>query len=881
MSDSATAGQILQKFVGTPPLLSQALVDALADRPWDVAANARAATLLHLQLESRVSTQNLSYSSGSEASALGSLHALFERTRVICEQEVDARLFHELAWHVLNIHVRPFTSRWHRRQGLGRLSALDDTDDFRLELAALTRILRRFDHLLLELRGEKTDENVAEQIDWIGDEVVRPLPWGLAIDSAGSTEEHNAPPLVARHRAEHAAIKLRRERYGIETPIDRASGLALSGGGIRSATFALGVVSALARRGLLPQLDYLSTVSGGGYLGSFLTGLLSEPGAQATSTSDQAAERAAVRAPFLPGDRESPLLGHIRQNCRYLASASLGERLLVAGAQIGGLLTNLLALAALLFLSGALVLVLEGAWALVSKSIQTSLGVSDPGSAAMAVAAGLAATGLLTSQVVAAKTDSDSAIADRTLSWSALPLAIIGLLVVFDGMRSAFAALVGLGPFAECAALVMPLLALLAGLALERTVAKVALIGRWVARLAAPMFLVALFLGSDRLLVTDADLRPWAVLAAVVVSAWLSFMLNLNFTGLHRHYRRRLGETFIIQPKGEDDVETVTRQLSDLARSGRGPYPILNAALNVPRSRLPAMRGRLTDFFSFTPDFCGSPITGYWATRRIEAANPTLDLAVAMAISGAAVSPRMGLQDRPGLGFWLSLMNVRLGYWLRKPPKAEQPQSRWRPPALRYLLKELVGAIDEKSTFINLSDGGHIENLGIYELLRRRCKLIVAVDGEQDPRMTFHAVANLQRLAAIDLGVQIDMDLDDLRLDDRGFSRSHFQFCRIRYGNGEIGYMIYLKLSLTGNEGEFLRRFRLDEPAFPHHPTADQNFTEARFEAYRSLGQHVGERLFVESIVGALAHDDVVDIDAWFCAMGRSFLDPLPAGGQA
>src|SRR5262249_46047520 len=163
---------------------------------------------------------------------------------------------------------------------------------------------------------------------------------------------------------------------------------------------------------------------------------------------------------------------------------------------------------------------------------------------------------------------------------------------------------------------------------------------------------------------------------------------------------------------------------------------------------------------------------------------------------------------------------------------------------------------DEKARYLNLTDGGHIENLGVYELLRRRCQFILAIDGEHDPTMTFHALTNLQRLAAIDLGVTIDLNLNDLRLGEKGLSRSHFQSCRIGYPQepGEpqaIGYLLYLKLSLTGNEGEFLRRYRYDEPVFPHHSTANQFFTEVQYEAYRTLGEHVGDKLFLRAIVGA------------------------------
>ena len=51
----------------------------------------------------------------------------------------------------------------------------------------------------------------------------------------------------------------------------KRAGLCFSGGGIRSATFGLGVLQTLARLQLLNKFDYLSTVSGGGYIGSWLT----------------------------------------------------------------------------------------------------------------------------------------------------------------------------------------------------------------------------------------------------------------------------------------------------------------------------------------------------------------------------------------------------------------------------------------------------------------------------------------------------------------------------------------------------------------------------------------------------------------------------------
>jgi hypothetical protein len=420
---------------------------------------------------------------------------------------------------------------------------------------------------------------------------------------------------------------------------------------------------------------------------------------------------------------------------------------------------------------------------------------------------------------------------------------------------------------------------LVAGIALGRVLPHSRSVARWIARASAPALLVAIVLNFASFL-RSVPSPLWLIASAAATLLLLTYyflLLDLNVTGLHRHYRRKLEQAFLIVDSSETgSIQVEDRKLSELAHGGRGPYPIFNCAINVPASQRPAMRGRLTDFFSFTPDHSGSVISGYFPTRDWERAEPDLTLATAMAISGAAISPRMGLQNQEQFSFWLALLNVRLGYWLRRPDRDRRCFV--RRPALWYLLRELTGRIDERSDYLNLSDGGHIENLGIYELLRRRCKFIVAVDGEQDQQMTFHAIANLQRLASIDLGVRIDIDLEALRLNADGLSRSHFQFCRIHYSDIETGYLVYLKLSLTGNEGEFLRRFKSDEPDFPHHPTADQNFTEARFEAYRSLGQHIGEKLFVKSIVGDIEVNGNVPIDEWFVRFGCSFLDPAPGG---
>jgi hypothetical protein len=220
----------------------------------------------------------------------------------------------------------------------------------------------------------------------------------------------------------------------------------------------------------------------------------------------------------------------------------------------------------------------------------------------------------------------------------------------------------------------------------------------------------------------------------------------------------------------------------------------------------------------------------------------------------------------------LTLLNVRLGFWIRRPGAA----GFFRVPGLTCLLRETLGAgMTEHARWLNLSDGGHIENLALYELLRRRCKFIVCVDGEADPTFTFHGLMTLVRHAQIDFGIRIDPRLDEVRPDPAtGRSRSHFHLCRIHYPEG-TGLLLYLKLSVTGNEAELIRRYRGQHPDFPHQTTLDQFFDQEQFEAYRQLGVHVAEALFLPALMDGT---EPTTMRAWFEQLARNLLEPLPSG---
>jgi hypothetical protein len=172
----------------------------------------------------------------------------------------------------------------------------------------------------------------------IAEEMGQPLPWGIH-ERLGGIRPSDARMI---NDAEHAAIKARRKYYGINGDRTHAIGLAISGGGIRSATFSLGVLVALARRNLLPEFDYLSTVSGGGYLGSFLTTYLNSD-----SPSDAAPALGLCKdqLPFRRSDGEAQALRHIRHFSKYLATGSIWERAKMTTAQLYGLLINVLGVA--------------------------------------------------------------------------------------------------------------------------------------------------------------------------------------------------------------------------------------------------------------------------------------------------------------------------------------------------------------------------------------------------------------------------------------------------------------------------------------------------------------------------------------------------------
>src|SRR5262249_17584723 len=144
---------------------------------------------------------------------------------------------------------------------------------------------------------------------------------------------------------------------------------------------------------------------------------------------------------------------------------------------------------------------------------------------------------------------------------------------------------------------------------------------------------------------------------------------------------------------------------------------------------------------------------------------------------------------------------------------------------------------------------------------------------------TFHGLMTLVRHVQIDFGIRIDPNLDDLRLSETTRTcKSHYTFCRVHYpAIGDIpegiGLLLYVKLSLSGNESELIKRYRLIHPAFPRKSTLDQFFDEEQFEAYRQLGVHAMDGLFSPAFAGDA---EVTSIPDWFRRLASNLLEALP-----
>lgn len=609
-------------------------------------------------------------------------------------------------------------------------------------------------------------------------------------------------------------IRKKREKYHPEDSKGPSFGIALSGGGIRSATVNLGVLEVLNNCGILSRADYLSSVSGGGYIASYVHARLKQGGPEAYQELFTENEINTLRD-----------YGYYLTPGKSLLREKLWSYLRLAGAVAGSFLLNLVWVVALF---GTLLFFL--------KCLP---------------------------------------LFDCVVFWRCVVYGV-GLLAL--GVLAWHFFLHGLRHFKLWPT---DLLYLGEGILLA----------------------VGVFLGSIYLAHKIPGSEGWGLFICFVILFLAGLFANPNLISMHRFYRDRLAGAFL-RAAGKGDRGLKLAELRPEAGAAWAPYPLINTCLNLFSlkdkidknnkkdkidNKYKDFKGaRSTDYFLLSPLYCGSKLTGYVDTQVPGYKNMTLSTAVA--VSGAAVNPHMGERSNRLLTFFMSLFNLRLGYWALNPKIIIFWLWRyiaWWP---YYLILELLSMKGTIRRRVNLSDGGHIENLAVYELLRRGCKLIIAVDAGADPNYAFADLKNLVIRARNELGLAIDFRPDpetDIRpLPSRGFSRSQYVTATITDLPGKKpgeelydtpGLLIYLKSSMLP-PGKVIDidsasyDYKTYHPAFPHESTADQFFDHDQWGAYYNLG-----RFMAGDLLGIYHINDITDWKPYQRKSIEDFLKKLPS----
>lgn len=281
--------------------------------------------------------------------------------------------------------------------------------------------------------------------------------------------------------------------------------------------------------------------------------------------------------------------------------------------------------------------------------------------------------------------------------------------------------------------------------------------------------------------------------------------------------------------------------------------PVINTTLNLVGGDNLAWQQRKAEPFSVTPLHTGCFRLGYRDSRFYGGRDTGgISIGTAAAISGAAASSNMGYYTTsPVLSLVLTFFNVRLGWWLGNPGAAGKDTFELRAPlsSVTPVLAEAFGMTDDENKYVYLTDGGHFENLGIYEMVLRRCHLIVISDAAADPGYNFGDLGNAIRKVRIDLGVPIEFtSMPIFSTEDRDKKKGmYWAIGRIRYscidGNVQDGLLVYIKPAVYGSEPGDVLEYKKSHPTFPHQSTADQFFDEPQFESYRILGSHVMDHM--------------------------------------
>ncbi len=469
-------------------------------------------------------------------------------------------------------------------------------------------------------------------------------------------------------------------------------GIAMSGGGIRSATINLGFLRTLNLFKILEKADYISTVSGGGYTGAYLQTTIKEKNGY-------------------DGLFDEDKIRHLRSYGNYLipGQGKLEKLWNTALLTFGFLVSWLMSL-----LSPAATLVMTY---LLFKAV-ASLSFLD--------------------------------VRGSVLDWNLEGNMVMNLLEPALWITGGILA-------------VHLMLNLLMNFSLS--------VSKFFTRLESFVAIVILgFLAVAAIVTLDSSetwsgQQIWMALGGAAILYVSGFFLNPNSLSFHRFYRKQLADAFLSHTGGQfknlllKDVFSMDGAF-DSNRDYLAPYPLINTCLNLqnPGGDNKFKGAKASDYFLLSPLYCGSKLSKYVRTAEFPGYKH-MTLPAALTISAAAVNPGMGIYSNKILSILMTLFNARLGFWANNPeskPRSFLPEQAthlvWWP---SFFFKELLSKIGTENRKLNISDGGHIENLAVYELLRRKCRLILAVDAGADPDSTFADLENLSIRARNELGIDI------------------------------------------------------------------------------------------------------------------------------
>jgi hypothetical protein len=676
------------------------------------------------------------------------------------------------------------------------------------------------------------------------------------------------------------------EGWGFELPRSEQTriGISLSGGGIRSATFSLGVYQRLAEAGIFQRARFLSAVSGGGYLACGL----------AISHATFDARNAHGHPP--PWWRGSPEAASLRRNLSYLAPEGEG-RLWLGANLLYGVILNLAPLVLGAYAIGHLV-------GFVLQKLYPGIGHDNVDvSAAMWVAVAIGAAVALAVLAVGWRRFFDKYKQGREAptrfaspKTSTYPLmvaaAATGLLVVMPLAVDALAPLTSADKLDELGIAEFPwrvqrILLGLVGVVAALGLGAVALWLQSRRRFRLLRSVLAAIAGGAVLLVPftlateTGAVMAWSferdgvmlIIAAIVIVLFAVFAHNRRYS-MHLFYCERIQEAFALQrfpsDSGEIEAKPISYQqripLSKVAaenrrrtEAGDEPFPnlVVCAAVAARGSEVPSRAWAAS--FTFEGERSGNQRLGLQAsTTEFEKGDwiggGGLTLPSMMAISGAALSPMMGRFTLPAFRFLMAVMNIRLGVWLRNPNEEFEPdlprdaprirrawryvKRGWREPGAWYVLKEGLGRAGARGKFIYVSDGGHWENLGLTELLRRRCTNIVAVDASG--AATLADIGRAMSVARAELGIEFKFDPRPTAPGEDGLATSPVAVGTFEYPDGQRGDIAFARCVLWDGAPADLQMFAAENRLFPNHPTANQFLSGEVFDAYRALGYAVG-----------------------------------------